>query len=85
MLEARGPLAVVATGLPSSGLLRYRVTIDDHAAARDWIAGTSAAISRGSPRVFALRAFQPSARRVYSPPPSVTERQPEREPLPSAV
>jgi hypothetical protein len=30
---------------PSSGRLRYRVTIDDHPAVRDWIARTTAAIS----------------------------------------
>jgi hypothetical protein len=47
----------------SSGCFAYPVTIDDHAAARDWIAGTIAAISPGKAHneVFALRAYQPAA------------------------
>jgi hypothetical protein len=62
-----GPLADVASGLLVVGLLRYPVTIDDHAAARDWITGTIAAISPGrrTKGVFALHPYQPSARRVY--------------------
>jgi hypothetical protein len=42
-----GPLAVVASGLLVVRLLRCPVTIDDHAAACGWIAGTIAATSLG--------------------------------------
>jgi hypothetical protein len=63
------PLAVVAPALLVVGLLRCPVTIDDHAAGLAWIAGTIAATSLGRRMkgVFALRPYQPSARRVYQP------------------
>jgi hypothetical protein len=54
-------LAVVASGLLVVGLLRCPVTIDDHAAARGWIAGTIAAISLG-------RAHEGGIRRSGLPP-----------------
>src|SRR5262245_22726077 len=43
--------------------------IDDHAAARDWIARTipRSVRKRGAMRVFGLHLTQPSARRVYQP------------------
>ena len=68
-VASRGPLADVASDLLVVDLLPYPVTIDDHAAARDWIAGTIAAISPGrrTKGAFALRPYQPSARRVYQP------------------
>ena len=68
-VAAGGPLVIVEFRLLLIMLLHCRVTIDHHAAARDWIAGTIAA---NSPRSadeggFALRAYQPFAWRVYPP------------------
>ena len=52
-------------------LLRYRMTIDNHAAARDWIAGAIAArrsVREGSMKgIVALLASQPSAGGSTSP------------------
>jgi hypothetical protein len=63
------PLAVIVCGLLGVSLLRYRVTINDHAAARDSHRRTIAAISPKSAYegAFALRAYQPLAWRVYPP------------------
>jgi hypothetical protein len=67
LVEQRLRLDEVASALLVVGLLRYRVTIDDDAAARDWIAGTIAAISpgRAHERISTLRPYRPSAQRVY--------------------
>src|SRR5262249_11916044 len=64
-----GPLAVVPSNLLAVGLLRCKVTIDDHAAARGQIAGTVAAISLGRAHegVFALLAHDPCVLPVYQP------------------
>jgi hypothetical protein len=62
-ITSLGPLAVVASGRLVVGCSAYPVTIDDHAAARDWIAGTIAAIrpEGRTMTVFALRVYQPAA------------------------
>src|SRR4030095_2614920 len=65
-VASRGPLAVVASGLLVVGLLRYPVTIDDHAGARD--------------ESIRLRAYRPSLVASTSPPPfRKTERVVEEE------
>jgi len=66
-------LAVVASGLRVVRLLRYRVTIDDHAPAHDRIAGAIAAISAGRRPERAHEAsvrpsnYKPPARSICQP------------------
>jgi hypothetical protein len=50
----------IASGLLVVGLLRCLVTIDDHAAARGWIAGTIAAIRPGRTARRGYSLFVPS-------------------------
>jgi hypothetical protein len=56
-ITSLGPLAVVASGLLVVGFLRCPVTIDDHAAARGWIAGTIAAIRPGRTHEGGIRSL----------------------------
>jgi len=58
------------SGLVFVKILRYRMAIDDHAAVRDWIARTIAAISPARAHNVALCAAPTPAiraRRVYQP------------------